>query len=83
MPVFLKVVIRPSPQSTLLGLSFTTRPTWPHRDAERAEKELGLARNLLASIADANLSGLIDCVQEFYSLPDKPELILPLGSTNQ
>jgi hypothetical protein len=83
LPVFLKIVIRPSPQSTLLGLNFTTKPVWPassSRSQELVAKEQDKVKSMLSSIAHSELHGLREYLQEFYSLQDEPELILPISS---
>ena len=79
-PMLLKIVIRPSPQSVVMYLSFSSRSAYPAsgRTAERIAADQKMIDRWFAEIAGADTRGLVEYIQEFYSLADTPELILPV-----
>jgi hypothetical protein len=80
--MLLKIVMRPSPQSVLLSLCFYCRSAYPvqsGRTADRVAADQQTIDRWFGEIAAADIQGLADYLQEFYSLPDAPELILPVA----
>lgn len=78
-PVLLKIVIRPSPSATQLSLHFSCRAAYDAgRKAEFVAADQKRIDEWLAEIASGDSQGLVDYLFEFYSLQEKPELIVPI-----
>jgi hypothetical protein len=82
-PMLLKIVVRPSPQSLVLFLTFNCRSAYPvqsGRTADRVEADQKIIDRWFGEIVSADTQGLVEYLQEFYCLADAPELTLPIAN---